>query len=419
MLISRSYQVYKSWFFYVAGTFLLLVAILFHIQYLYLMGAVMMLLPSVSHAIGRALLAGVSCERRHPTSCERGERAEVTLAVSNTGRFPKFFLSAQDRLPRGLRVVGEEPAPLLQLWPGQMDEITYWLEPEKRGVFVLLSTQFSSTDPLGIYVHSRTARCTSELVVYPTPLPIRRVFWEDSAGWGRQSGEDGARRGEGQDFHSVREYRSGDELRRVHWRTTARTGELVVMEFEQGRSGDVLIALDLHRDAYAGTDEGPDGPLEAAVTIAVTLADFLLRQGCRVGLLSAQQGETPVWAQSTEQMPQVQDALARAQAEALQTLPQLLNSARSQAGDLTLVFITPRADDPALGPALADWRTLGARPIGMGVDLESFLIGRKGPHTVPISPPNGMNSTLPGVPVQTVRRESDLAEAMEGGHLAR
>lgn len=404
MQISRPSQFVKSLFFYVAGTFLLLVAILFHVQqYLYLMGAVMLLLPSVSHAIGRVMLAGLACERRHPTSCAQGERIAVTLTVVNTGRFPKFFLSAQDRLPRGLIVDGDGPAPLLQLWPGEADELSYTLEPDRRGLFAILSTQFSSTDPLGIYVHTRAARCPSELIVYPAPLPLRRVFWENRAGWGRQTGEDGARRGEGQDFHSVREYRSGDDLRRVHWRTTARTGELAVMEFEQGRSGDVLIVLDLHRDAWAGAGDGPDSPLESAVTAAASLADHLLRQGCRVGLLTARGGGTPVWAQNTDDLPQLQDALARAQADALPTLPELLNAARAQmaTGDQTLVFLTRRAADPALPAALAAWQARGARPVGIVLDAAPDL------------------ALPPGALLQTVRRGDDLTAALEGSHHAR
>lgn len=404
MQISRPFQIYKSLFFYVAGTFLLLVAILFHVQYLYLMGAVMLLLPSVSHAIGRALLAGLACERHHPTVCERGELITVTMNVTNTGRFPKFFLSVQDRLPRGLRMDGQPPAPLLQLWPGETDQIVYSLEPDRRGVFAILSTSFYSTDPLGIYVHSRSARCPSELTVYPTALPLRRVFWEDSAGWGRRTGDDGTRRGEGQDFHSVREYRSGDDLRRVHWRTTARTGELVVVEFEEGRSGDVLLALDLNRDVYLGTGDGPDSPLEVAVTAVMSLAGYLLRQGCRVGLLTAAQGTTPLWAQGTDQMPDLQDVLACAQADALQTLPELLSEARNTSStDLTLVIITPRADDPAFAPAVAGWQARGARPVGVLVE------SARPRAAVPSC----------NFPTQMVHHGDDLITALEGGLLAR
>lgn len=403
MQISRTYQLYKSLFFYVAGTFLLLVAILFRVYYLYLMGAVMLLLPSVSNAIGRLLLAGLSCERRHPASCARGEPVTVTLSVTNTGRFPKFFLSAEDRLPRGLRREGEPPAPLLQLWPGETAEVAYELVADRRGVFAILITQFYSTDPLGISVHSRTARCLSELTIYPTPLPIQRVFWEGAAGWGRRLGDDGSRRGEGQDFHSVREYRSGDDLRRVHWRTTARTGELVVMEFEQGRSGDVLIALDLSRDAYVGTGDRPDSPLETAVTVAVTLAEYLLRQGCRLGLLTAAPGGTPLWVQGSDRMVEIQDTLARAQADALQTLPELLaEDDRQRTADLTLVFITPRGDDPGLVPALADWQARGARPVGFFVD------GARPRASV----------TVPTIPTMTIRPGDDLIAALEGGPLA-
>ena len=78
-------------------------------------------------------------------------------------------------------------------------------------------------------------------------------------------------RGDGDDFYGVREYAPGDELRRVHWRTTARTGTLAVAEYAQGVTLDVTVALDLFQDAYKGTGSEEHSALETAVTLAATL----------------------------------------------------------------------------------------------------------------------------------------------------
>ena len=168
-----------------------------------------------------------------------------------------MYLRVADRLPRRLHLVGERAPLILQLRPGRVargDVLPgagaarasirsgrrWWRRPTRSA-----STP-SCSGPAG----------QSELAVYPTPLPLRRVFFEEAAAPGWRGQETAQVRGSGTDFHGVREYQPGDELRHVHWRTTARTGTLSVAEYAQGASRDAVIALDLSRAAYARPGRG-------------------------------------------------------------------------------------------------------------------------------------------------------------------
>lgn len=405
---------YKLVFLYVAGLFLLVVAALFNKdhseEHLYLMAVTLFLIPAVANLVGRALRGGLSCERTAPLSCSEGERVTITLQVTAIGALPRFFLRVGDRLPRWLRAVGDGPQMILQLRPGESQSVTYMLEPEKRGVYALGPAQAMTTDPLGFYAYKQDLQCTGDLLVYPSVIPLRQLFVEGGGTWGRESQDEGSMRGDGLDFHGVREYRTGDDLRRVHWRTTARTGKLAVMEYNQGMTGDVLLALDLNRDAYAGTGEGPDGALECAVRIAAAVAAYLLGNGYAVRLLAPGLSPPLLALSRADEMPLLLEALARAEAASLQTLAAALQDNQAQAAGKTLIFITPDESDAALGATLEDCRTLGARVFGFLLDGDSFR-GQPGRDTAP--------AWTTAAPLQIVRRGDDLQHSIEGWSYAR
>lgn len=401
--------------FGVAFVFLWFMAVLLHLETLYLMATAMFLTPIVSVLIGWILVPGVACERRHPTSCGQGERIAVTLTVSNVGSLPKLFLRVRDRLPRWLYPAeNQDETSLVQLLPGEAEEVTYWLEPQKRGVYALKTTQVFSSDPLGVWSFTRLVACPSELVVHPASLALRSLFWEDAGGAGRVGHDAGSQRGEGIDFHSVREYRPGDELRRVHWRTTARLGDLAVMEYEQGLSGEIALALDLSRDAYSGTGDGPESALEYAVTIIASVAQYLLQQGYQVTFLTPDRPEGPMRLQGPSDFPVLLDALARVQADSLQTLSQFLATALGPTDAPTsLFFVTPDGSEASLSVALAQWQTRGVRAAGFTLDAGSFSTGRR---RSPSRMDDGLRSAevLSNVRLTMIRRGDDLRQALEG-----
>ena len=388
----------------VAGLFVAIVAVLFGIPSLYLMAAILWLIPLASYLMGLLMLGGLTVERALPLSATAGEPVTLSYRLANTGRLPKFYLLVRDGLPRGLQLVGGPPPLVLSLWPGEEAETRCRVEARRRGVFSLGPAQVFSTDPLGLQTFSQKMPLLSELTIYPRVLPLSGSWLRGAAAQGWRGTASALSRGDGDDFYGVREYQPGDELRRVHWRTTARTGTLAVTEYAQGTTLDVALALDLFQEAYAGTGEGDDGALETAVTLAATLADDLLRHGHTVRLvLAGLAAGDAVPVAGPEEMPRLLETLARVQADSPLPLADVLRA--DDAGGsraATIVVITPAFRDPRLHQTLEDWEARGGQQFGFALDAASF---RTGAPALPLS--------LGGANVRVVRRGDDLRTLLE------
>lgn len=407
---------FKCFALIAAALFLLIVAALFHQEHLYLMAATLFLIPVVAYLIGRLLMRGIICERAAPASCSVGQRVTVMLSLTSTGSLPKFYLRAEDRLSRWLHLVGDAPPVVLQLMPGESTTLQYTLEADKRGVYALGPTQVVTTDPLGFYTYTQAIPCETELVVYPVALPVRELDVEGAGAWGRQYQDEGETHGSGLDFYGVREYRQGDELRRVHWRTTARTGKLAVMEYTQGFTSDVLLVLDLNREIYEGTGDGPDGALECAVTIAATAASHLLHEGYGVRLMTPETISDPLALRGIEEIPRALDALAHVEANSPMTLAQVLLASQPQALEgMVLIYITP-SQSVEVSEALGRYETLGISLLGYILDADSFRPGA--PTNRESTYNNGRNPKFAAANARIVRRGDDLRTVIEGSHYA-
>jgi len=386
----------------IAGLFVAIVAVLFGLTSLYLMAAILWLIPAVSYLMGWLMLGGLECERSLPLSATAGESVLLTYTLINTGRLPKFYLLVRDTLPRGVVLAAGPPPLVLGLWPGETRETQCLVETRQRGVFSMGPASVFSTDPLGLQTFFRKMPLVSELVVYPAVLPLRN-FWMTGGAAGWRGGANALVRGDGDDFYGVREYGPGDELRRVHWRTTARTGKLAVTEYAQGVTLDVTVALDLYEGAYKGTGSDERSALETAVSLAATLLADLLRRGHSVRLLSAGSRDGSPAARSVEDMPLFLERLARVKADSLQPLADVLaedqtNSPRQAA----LLIITPDWPSPRLAELLGD------APDGAGfvfaLDAASFRAGTP-----------GLPEALAGPNVTIIRRGDDLAALLDTG----
>ena len=389
----------------VAGLFVAIVAVLFGLPSLYLMAAILWLIPAVSYLMGLLMLGGLESARTLPLSATAGEAVLLTYTLANRGRLPKFYLLVRDTLPRGVQLAAGPPPLVLSLWPGEARETQCWIEARQRGVFSLGPAQVYSTDPLGLQTFSRKMPSVSELLVYPAALPLRDSWLRGAASSGWRGAGNSLVRGDGEDFYGVREYGPGDELRRVHWRTTARTGKLAVTEYAQGTTLDVIVALDLLQTAYAGTGSDERSALETAVTLAATLLGDLLRYGHSVRLLTAGRQNGSPAARSPEEMPFFLETLARVQPGSLQPLADVL--AEDRAGGsraATVIAITPDWPNSPLQEVLRDADTLGGQSYVFALDAGSFR------SALP-----GLPDSLGGPNVCLIRRGDDLTALLESG----
>ena len=387
----------------IAGLFVAVVAVLFGLPSLYLMAAILWLIPAVSYLMGWCMLGGLVTGRSLPLSATAGETILLTYTLANRGRLPKFYLLVRDTLPRGMPLADGPPPLVLGLWPGEERETQCWVEARRRGVFALGPAQVYSTDPLGLQTFAQKMPQVSELLVYPAVLPLRESWLRGAAASGWRGAANALVRGDGDDFYGVREYGPGDELRRVHWRTTARTGKLAVTEYAQGITLEVTLALDLSLTAYQGTGSDEQSALECAVTLAATLIGDLLRHGHTVHLLTAGSRDDGPAAQSLVEMPRFLERLARVQADSLQPLAEVLAEDRADSPrPTTTIAITPEWPNPRLTEVLKDSDALGGASFVLALDAGSF---RTGLPTVPDS--------LGGPNTRIIRRGDDLAAALE------
>lgn len=339
--------------------FLFIVAVLLDLQYLYLMAVTLAVLPLTSYCLAYFFATRFTARRDHPTTVSEGRPFDARLSVNAQGGLPQSALRVADTLPAFLPLTeqGASNTPSeaflpLTNWDGRGGDRAYRLTPQKRGVYTLGPARLETTDPLGLFTFSAVLPITSEVVVHPEPIPARDSAVGGEGTYGLRERDGKTRRGDGMDFHGVREYRSGDALRRVHWPTTARTGRLAVVEFERAYQQDVVIGLDVAR----GTDwgAGRDTTLEYAVKIAATIAARTLSAGGGVSLVT-QNDKAQV--KPREGDPQAAryrlfDALARVQADAETSLGDALNAVRRSEGT-HFVILTSRGD-PRLGAYLSN-----------------------------------------------------------------
>ncbi|WP_318204016.1 DUF58 domain-containing protein [Streptomyces sp. SCL15-4] len=216
-----------------------------------------------------------------PARVPAGSEARVHLRMDNVSRLPTGLLMLQDRVPY---VLGPRPRFVLdRMEPGGHREVSYRVRSDLRGRYPLGPLQLRLTDPFGMCELTRSFSAQDTLTVIPRVVPLAPVrFAGEAKGYG-----DGRQRSPalaGEDDVIPRGYRYGDDLRRVHWRSTARYGELMVRREEQPRRSRCTVLLDTRGGAYEGA--GPDSAFEWAVSAAASVLAHMLERGFSVRLLT-------------------------------------------------------------------------------------------------------------------------------------
>ncbi|MGP3921641.1 DUF58 domain-containing protein [Streptomyces sp. 8N616] len=245
-------------------------------------GLLLAALPLVCVAVLLRTRYRVAGSRRlSPARVPAASDSRVHLRVDNVSRLPTGLLMLQDRVPY---VLGPRPRFVLdRVEPGGRREVSYRVRSDLRGRYPLGPLQLRLTDPFGMCELTRAFSSYDTLTVVPRvePLPAIRLSGEASGyGDGRQRSLALA----GDDDVIPRGYRHGDDLRRVHWRSTARYGELMVRREEQPQRTGCTVLLDTRRIAHQGA--GPDSAFEWAVSGAASVAVHLLERGFSVRLLT-------------------------------------------------------------------------------------------------------------------------------------
>ncbi|MBP7561255.1 MAG: DUF58 domain-containing protein [Armatimonadetes bacterium] len=334
----------------------------------------------ISVAFARTSLDGVRCARRIATDrAEIGDSLDVHAHLHNDKALPVLWVLVEEVVPQRLGRDGDF-VKLFMLPPKAMRTLTYKLTFTHRGYHQIGPVILESGDLFGFVRHLRTARHAHYITVRPRPVPISRYDPVTRRPIGdvrvrRQLYEDTTR------LAGVRPYQVGDPLNRVHWRTTARTGELHTRVYEHTVLMGANIVLDFHEPAFEEAEVFDRS--ELAITAAASIANYLIDMKQTVGLLSngldaaervkreegsqasrsrqeareqarRREGEDrlrPVCvepARGPTQLGQILDALARLELSEGMPLERMISEeAQGLSRDLSLVIIAP-----SLGPSL-------------------------------------------------------------------
>ncbi|MEU7021061.1 DUF58 domain-containing protein [Streptomyces sp. NPDC046203] len=219
--------------------------------------------------------------RLAPQRVETGSEARVHLRVDNVSRVPTGLLMLQDHVPY---MLGPRPRFVLdRVEASGRREVSYRVRSDLRGRFPLGPLQLRLGDPFGMCELTRSFSAYDTLTVVPRTEPLPAVgLGGESNGYGE--GRQRSLALAGDDDIIPRAYRHGDDLRRVHWRSTARYGELMVRREEQPQRARCTVLLDTRDLAYEGG--GPDSAFEWAVSGAASVLTHLLERGFSVRLLT-------------------------------------------------------------------------------------------------------------------------------------
>lgn len=212
----------------------------------------------------------------HPARVSAGHDARVELVVTNSRWRPSPAVQVRDPFDGGEKVARFWIGPLAR---GEVRRSSYRLPATHRGVHRLGPLELRITDAFGLAVATRRTTLESTLTVHPAYELVPVV--------GLSSHRDDDRRRHrpmlgsgGTEFFTLREYVPGDDLRHVHWRSTARLGELVIRQPESQRRGRITVAVDLRAEVV-------DEPTaERIVSAAASLAISALRSGTQVRVVT-------------------------------------------------------------------------------------------------------------------------------------
>lgn len=214
-----------------------------------------------------AMLARVTVERSVPAVASAGAYFSVEITLKNDKRFlSSRLVEVRDQI-QGHSGTQEATVTFVRVGPAEARTSEYQLRIARRGRYTFGPIRISSQFPLGIGERGHTLPIEHEIIIHPA---IGRLL----PGWSRREREmaeavqeTNARLGIFDDeFHGIREYRSGDNPRAIHWRSSARQGQLMVKEHQQHRQSDLTVLLDLFQ-----TQEFTPELQETAISLAATL----------------------------------------------------------------------------------------------------------------------------------------------------
>jgi uncharacterized protein (DUF58 family) len=328
-----------------------------------------------------------------PARVPRGADAEVLLEVTNTDRRTGGLWVLTEQLPAEL---GERPRFVVdRLSTGATAALRYRLHGGRRGRFALGPLRLRLVDPFGLVLRTAAGTDTAALLVVPRVRPLAGSG--GLAGVGGRGGE-GARRSiavHGEDDVSTREYRHGDDLRMVHWRATARTGELMVRLEERPWRSAATLLIDARAAGHLTGGRAVSGPaadpaapadtLEWLVEAAASIGTHLLQRGAGLRVVADTGDLSGLGARGGLDAGELLDRLAELSPSRLTGLDLALEALRRTAVDGPVICLLGLIG-PEDAAALVRARSGPGTDVAVLVDPVGWLDAGAGRSRKPVSP---------------------------------
>lgn len=252
--------------------------------WLFVLASLLLAVAVAGWLLPARMIRGVQVRREAPTRAYQGDEVAVDVVVTADARHAPLSLSVLDPFMAPTRLF------VRRLGRGERSLLTTYRKALRRGPVEGVAVELASSGPFGVATASRTVPAEGRTLVYPSVVALDWFPGVDGRSDQGALAASTHRRGPGQDYLGIREYRPGDSPRHVHWPSSARHGGLMVREFEQERPRRLAILVDTSADAVAQAQT----PLDACCSAAASVALLALGRGQPVDLCAAKHGALDV-----------------------------------------------------------------------------------------------------------------------------
>jgi uncharacterized protein (DUF58 family) len=398
------------WLLYITPLFILVLALAGGFTLLWRFFIFLVVLLLLSRLWSRLSIRGITAQVKKTADRRQiGDYFEEEFTVTNSYRMPTPLVEVQEDTD----LPGYQNKASFNLSSHGSHQWRTRLYCQRRGQYRVGALNVKVTDPLGFFVTAERLAGGQDIIVYPAPLelPYFQVIPRQEPGqnlrrwFASESGPNASR---------VREYVSGDSLRRIHWQTTAHIGKLVVKEFDPDRSNfafkEIWLVLDMFGAFRLG--EGDETTEEYSITVAASLARKYIDSGKRVGLIAS--GDRPymcLTGTGNSQLQNILRALALMKATGKIPVDNLLAFQAERFDTGSVVIVIMPSDNRGIAAPLRHAINRGVTVIAVLLDSLSF-----GGRTTAADTARGLMSA--GFHVYVVRRGQDIPVALDSRWLS-
>ena len=369
----------------------------------------------VAYVWSRFSLRSLALQRETRTDrAQVGQTLDERLSIENRSKIGKLWLEVRDHstLPGHASAASQ----VTHLPGGQKHHWRVRTRCTQRGKFTIGPITLRGGDPFGLFPAQRVVPQTSDLIVYPATVDVSSFV----VNVGDLPGGAATQRRTHYvtpNASGVREYMWGDSFNRIAWSTTARTGRLMVKEFELDPTTDVWVLVDLHKPVHQvapppqpgvpePVDEWAISTEETSITIAASIMQHFIEQGRNVGLVArGMHSEIVNTDRGERQVLKMLEALSVVHADGVTDLQEVLTAEAVRFGrNSALVVVTPSADEGWVA-GLLPLVYRGIKAVGVIVDPSTFGAPRSTYRVV-------TSLTAANVPVYLVRRGEEIGRAL-------